>query len=109
MRDLRERLQTDDPLAHEPPLGAIEVETMRRRIVGYEPESRPRWSITAMLAVALVALLGLGAALTRPIAGTDAPSLDHASGGGSHLRQFQMQTPGGTRVIWIINPDFQLR
>lgn len=109
MRDLREHLQKDDPLAHEPPLDASEVETMRRGIVTYERESRPLWSITAALAGALVALLGLGVALTRPpIAGENTP-IERASDGGSRLHQFQMQTPGGTRVIWIINPDFQLR
>lgn len=63
------------------------------------------WPMRCALAAfaGLVLMISL-LATQRPISpAAEAPSL-----AGSERRQIQFATPGGTRIIWEINPDFTL-
>lgn len=58
----------------------------------------------ALAAFACLVLMMSLMATQRPTSpASDAPSL-----AGTERRQIQFATPGGTRIIWEINPDFTL-
>ena len=59
----------------------------------------------ALAAFACVVLMISMLATQHPVAVPDqaAPSM-----AGSERRQIQFATPGGTRIIWEINPDFRM-
>ena len=111
MKSLQEHLKDADPVAQEPPLSLEHVLQMRRAIWTSRRTVRSRhvrthraaWTITAA-AVTVAVAAGVsrwehtrtgGAAPAGEAAATAAP------------RQLQFATPGGTRVIWVFNPDFQ--
>jgi hypothetical protein len=120
MTNLQDLLRTADPLVDEPALEDGEVQRVRRRVVAeagsHQPVWRPRPVAVAAAIVATFALgILVGQRLTRepetrariamptnirgPIA-TPQPALE------SGRRQVQFATPGGTRIIWVIDPDF---
>ena len=70
-----------------------------------KPSGSPwRWRLAAgALAIVLFAggISDHGQPTTQPDPVLEAP--------GSERRQVQFATPGGTRIIWEINPDFSLR
>jgi hypothetical protein len=117
MKELRDWLKDGDPVANEPPLSEADVQRMRRAIAdaGESPASsfsdwaRGSWA-TATVVVALTIAVGM----TRWF--TPLPNVRNGDAGATSTsepsqpaarRQVQMIAPGGTRVIWIFNPDFQ--
>ena len=119
-------LRQTDPLIDDPGLAPSEAAEMRRTILTRSPRKAPRlWpQLTPALSVAALLALALGAAwwpmashapqpipvparetpltLPTPTAGTE------VSGGGNALenRRIQFETPGGTLVVWVLNPNF---
>lgn len=63
------------------------------------------WPMRLALAAFACVVLMLSVLATRP-----APDMTGGSPAvaGSERRQIQFATPGGTRIIWEINPDFTL-
>jgi hypothetical protein len=106
MKTLRELLQQSDPVAHEPPLSEDEVRHMRRVVLTAPVSARwamPRGRTTAVLGVGLaavvVAAVGLRPYESRDPADPDPPVIDREM----LPRQLQFDTPGGTRVIWVLH------
>jgi hypothetical protein len=110
MKDLTHRLRDADPLRHEPGLPSDSRDAMRRAIVAAaEPDTprHPHWRApVALAAMAVIAVMGVAAAhrfaddrQRREAAGAQAEPAP---------TQVQFQTPGGTRIIWTIDPSFQL-
>ena len=116
MTELRDRLKRDDPMASELPLSPTDVERMRQAVVAAVEESRPMhaawprtvWTVAAVVAVS--AIVGIERRMERtPALSPERTTtrIDVTVAQTSSPRQLQFQTPGGTRVIWIFNPDFQ--
>ena len=110
MSTLTEQLREADPLASESPISPTDIARMREAIITAAleaPAVRVPWFALAATTLAVVA--GMFATRTEPAFVRTEPLL--ASGGGSagSLRQLQFSTPGGTRVIWMFNPELELR
>lgn len=114
MRSLRALLRDADPLRDEPSLPTADARDMRRRVLG-AAQMPPVLSFQRALPVAalVVMMIVAGMAAGRRFADQQAPSYGgdlaqpaRADGG---RRQVQFATPGGTRIIWTIDPDFQMR
>jgi hypothetical protein len=114
MNDLGARLRAEDPLIGDPGLTAFEVERMRMQLLSAASLQRRTLSgrviaLTAAAALAIVAGIFIVARNPRaPLAAEPATAIPDA-GSGIAVRQLQFLTPGGTRVIWTFNPDFDVR
>ncbi|HKY33919.1 MAG TPA: hypothetical protein VJV23_15420 [Candidatus Polarisedimenticolia bacterium] len=114
-RHLRELLRRHDPAAGDPPPDESETVRLRRAVVlaaaRPRPVSRPGlwgWAGAALAAALLLAALirtasrpSPGVAEAPPPAAPDAVEL-------AVTRQVQMVTPGGTRIVWILNRNLEL-
>ena len=116
MTDLKRLLADSDPIGAEPALHQADVEAMRRRVLSTRtPQLAHGWTWTLTLATALTVLVIAGVGLTRRGAvipgkastpsAVVAQQRDETDG----RRQLQFATPGGTRVIWVFNADFETR
>ena len=117
MNDLRDWLKDGDPVVNEPTLSDADVQRMRQAIVAAADESH-QWSFAdwargswaaATVAIALTIAVGMSR-WVRPTehihdVNADAASATNAPEPGTR-RQVQLIAPGGTRVIWIFNADF---
>ena len=111
----RSRLREADPVAAEPAPSAGEMADMRRAIL--EAAARPSASrvgryATLALAATLTVAAALGAAAARQFAARgDVAAIPRtaAVAGAEDRTQVQFSTPGGTRIIWTIDPAFRLR
>jgi|SRR5262245_19229771 len=129
MKDLGDLLRDADPLAHEKSLSAVEAHRMRSAIVDAARESSadvPGWWPNPMAVAATVALtLGTGVAVghwlprhanaarraagtatASTVSGTPSTSSTAAMAVSRERRQLQFATPGGTRIIWVFDSDF---
>ena len=115
MNELRDWLKDADPVGNEPPLPDADLHDMRRAVIDAANERRVpsglwrhSWA-PACVAIVVVIAVGLGrwwgASEPVPTAPTDrivAPET-------ATRRQVQLIAPGGTRVIWIFNSDFEMK
>jgi hypothetical protein len=119
-------LHRADPLADDPGLSPTEVAEMRRLVLARVPEKTPRFwrQLSPAVSVAALLALALGAAwwpsTTDDSAAVPASrgeatlSLDTPSvrtetleaGNALENRKIQFETPGGTLVVWVLNPNF---
>ncbi len=113
MKILRAVLEAADPLRDEPALATTDAREMRRVVLGAvevpSPLSFPRaLPVAALIVMMIVAGMAAGRRFTaaRPQAGAEAVTSAPADG---ERRQVQFATPGGTKIIWTIDPDFQMR
>lgn len=114
MKNLRAMLDAADPLRDEPALATTDAREMRRRVLGAVeapwPLSFPRaLPVAALVVMMIVAGMAAGRRFS-PIA--PGPAVDDAAAAvpaNGERRQVQFATPGGTRIIWTIDPNFQLR
>lgn len=114
MKDLRHWLESDDPLKSEAPLSDAEVQRMRRAVIAARPETRAsaslRWAGWLAAPVAVAVLAAIGSYVDRS-QDSPAPVLDGPPSADLPVttpRQLQFVTAGGTRIIWIFNPDFEI-
>jgi hypothetical protein len=116
MTDLNALLQAGDPLGapeeHEG-LSRIQWAAMRRQVLNAAQRpavARTPWqqplAVFAMLALAIAAGVVAGDRLVPPQAAPVEPSV---AGSADGRRQFQFVTPGGTRIIWVFDPEFQMK
>ena len=104
---ISEQLRTTDPVAHEPGLSETEVQVMRRAIVAAATDAHHagwspwRLAVAGTLAftVVLAVFISTVFAPVRP-APAEPPATEQ--------RQLQFETPGGTRVVWVFNSQFDL-
>jgi hypothetical protein len=122
MKDVGQWLRDADPLgpgrddSDAPGLSPADAHAIRRAMLTALDTRTPAplwWphplAIAATVALTLATGVVVGRRLPPPREPRDAPAMAHAGGGpiAGELRQLQFATPGGTRVIWVFNPDFQ--
>jgi len=106
-------LRDGDPLTRESGLSAEDAAAIRRVVIATahrQPSPATAWPrplmLAATLAMTIVAGVIVGRGLPRthemraPPPPTTAPATDAAR------RQMQFATPGGTRIIWVFDPEF---
>jgi hypothetical protein len=117
MKELGDWLQEGDPIASEPPLSDADSQRMRQAVVAAVDRPQPFFADLARgswAAATVMVALTMAAGAHRwfaplpetrrsdvqavPIAAAPTPG---------ERRQVQLIAPGGTRVIWIFNADFQ--
>jgi hypothetical protein len=111
-------LREGDPLSREAGLSAEDAAAMRRAIVAAvdrQPSRAAAWPRPLMFAATLAATIVAGVLVrtrfpsprpaavrsqvaTPPAGGAAAPDVER--------RQLQFSTPGGTRIIWVFDPEF---
>ena len=106
-QELSEQLRTTDPVAHESGLSDTEVAVMRRAIIAAAGESRrvEWWPRPAPLMAALALALVVGVFI-RPLFESVREPIIRPQVDEHRLLQFE--TPGGTRVVWVLNSEFDL-
>jgi hypothetical protein len=123
---LTELLRQGDPLGKDSGLSPEQKVQMRREALSQVPEtSSRRWfqlspalSVAMLLAIALaVAWWPSSSPETRPLSlptgeatvtqnPPDAGPGIQKSGNALENRKIQFETPGGTLVVWVLNPNF---
>ena len=113
MKDVGRWLESADPVKTEPPLSDADVQRMRRLVVAAADGSRTRDSISMQWVVAAVVVAfvsTLAVARWNPPANHGPQTLPATPASMdasiSTPRQLQFVTAGGTRVIWVFNPEF---
>jgi hypothetical protein len=108
MNELRRQLQRHDPVLHEQELSAADVARMRRMVLETVAPPEVRWSgALVTLTCGLSLLVGGAVWAARTMTGPAALSVGPLSDRTFDLsqverRQVQFSTPGGTRVIWVL-------
>ena len=116
MDDLQARLRDADPLRTEGGLSVDDADAMRRRMIEAierQPAVNVFWPrpmlLAATVALTLVAGVIIGRRLPPPET-TLRPSMSGApaiaSTAAVDRRQLQFATPGGTRIIWVFDQEF---
>ena len=113
MKDIGRLLRDGDPVAREPELRAADAQTVRRAVLAALDRTERvtgRWPrpllAGAAIAAALVAGVAVGLRTPAPRSTTVETASTHASGGVGAPRQLQFASPGGTRIIWVFDPEF---
>jgi hypothetical protein len=115
MKDLRTLLESADPVRNEPPLPDDDVQRMRRAVIAASEDSRAipslRWTqwTAAALTVGVIATVGITyverSQNDRTATVDDGPTVEPPV---TTPRQLQFVTAGGTRIIWVFNPEFEI-
>jgi hypothetical protein len=124
MTDLKKLLQDADPLRTEETLSPAEAQVLRTAMLEAAATAPPRvrfgWSRPLAIAAIAIVLIGISGVTSdrgvRPFSssapsGTVSPSIDPnpRTPNDPERRQIQFATPGGTRVIWILDPNLPLQ
>ena len=110
--NLKTLLKDADPVSREPGLSPDAVADLRRAVLAaaHAAPDRPvfRGRQLAMAAcLTVMVLAGIVAAHRVPAAVRDVPVPVASSS--AQRTQVHFSTPGGTRIIWTLDPGFQLR
>jgi len=114
--DWRARLQAGDPALD----GGLDMEAaaeMRRRILTavHQAAAQPwLWPRPLLVAATLALTIAGGAAAGRQLTPpADSRATTRAAVKGAEAlderRQLQFSTPGGTRIIWVFDPQFTIK
>ena len=113
MKDIGRLLRDGDPVALEPEMSAADVQAVRRAVLAAlatTHRARSRWPgplfAGAAVTAALAAGVFLGLRTPAPRVSPIETALSDASGAEGALRQLQFASPGGTRIIWVFDPEF---
>ena len=115
--DLTRLLQRHDPLADDSGLDPLQTAEMRRSVLATIPEkSFGIWrQLTPALSAAALLALALGIAWwpaspdpapPTPLPQGEATYLPECEFRGRENRKIQYETPGGTLVVWVLDPNF---
>jgi len=113
MKDIGRLLRDGDPVALEPEMSSADVQAVRRAVLAAlvtADRATSRWpgpllagaAVTAALAAGVFVGLRIPAPPTLPIETASTRTSDAV---GAH-RQLQFASPGGTRIIWVFDPEF---
>lgn len=114
MNDWRTALRDGDPAAHAQ-LSNDDAQAMRRAVLAQvtsRESVRRAWMQPLLVATTIALMVGTGAVAGRRAAHDEASrakALTMGSGAQSETRQVQFATPGGTRIIWVFNSEFDLK
>jgi hypothetical protein len=114
--DWRTRLEAGDP-ALDGGLDANEAAEIRRRMLAAVQPAPPQawpWPRPLFVAATLALTIGVGAAAGRrlgppPDPSPTSPSAIEIAETMDERRQLQFSTPGGTRIIWVFDPQFTMK
>jgi hypothetical protein len=109
--ELHDQLRDADPLTREPALSTDEVHAMRRRIVSAAnaaPHHRNRPGLRAAGAVVLACTAVMVLVIATWSRSDREPAGPMTGPRHDEPRQLQFETPGGTRIIWVLNPNLEL-
>jgi len=105
-RRLRAILRAGDPAAGDPIPPADRVDAWRHAMLRAGRETHPAptvagWRFASVALAGLALVIGISVwSLVHP----PAPEEPVATGAGRALRTIRMTGPGGTRIIWSVNP-----
>ena len=111
MKDWRAALRDADAAGH-PQLSNDGAQAMRRAVLAAvpAPAAAPArlWFQPLVVAATIALMIGTGAVAGRRAASQEpsASSAGTAADGERQTRQLQFATPGGTRIIWVFNSEF---
>jgi hypothetical protein len=114
MKDLHALLAAADPVRETPELSAEEAQAIRRVVVAAahaETVEARLWPGAIPMVAVVVIMIAVGIVAGRMIGPPDEP-MEVAVGGlvqPSERTQVQFATPGGTRIIWTLDPEFELQ
>jgi len=112
MRDIGRLLRDGDPVALEPEMSAADVQAVRRAVLAAlatTDRATSRWPGPLLAGAAVTAALAAGVFLGLRTPAHVSPietALTHASDAEGTHRQLQFASPGGTRIIWVFDPEF---
>ena len=111
MKDLHALLTEADPVRETPELPREDARALRRVVLTAAPAtstvSQP-WPGAVSIAAVVVIMIAVGIA-----AGVRVPPPEESAAVGEVIEpvertQVQFATPGGTRIIWTLDPEFEL-
>jgi hypothetical protein len=121
MTDLTKLLRDADPLKHErenSELSPVDAQVIRRAMLeaaNARPSTGSAWQrplAWAAVAIVLISVGGIAGHRINERASTEPRPVDtgwlaerSGSSGDMSPRQVQFSTPGGTRIIWILDPS----
>lgn len=113
MTDIRTRLEEADPLRGDAGMSEAETARMRAAVLGATalPEPAVQWwprAVAVAVAGALMVAVGSLAGRWLPTPRPELVPQDAAVALEGERRQVQFATPGGTRIIWTLDPSFKL-
>jgi hypothetical protein len=113
MSRLQEWLKEGDPVASEPPLSNADAQRMRREIIAAGQQHERGFAVGSrglLTAATVVLAAAIGAVSwvdeSRRASREDGPA-SGATADQPVVRQLFFEMPGGTRVIWVFNPEFR--
>ena len=114
MNSWQSLLRETDPGANAR-LAPHDAEAIRRAAVAAarQPVARQmEWQRPLAMAAILILMIGSGVVAGRWVAVRDSalsPAVVDSPDSAAEPRQLQFATPGGTRIIWVFNPEFALK
>jgi len=113
MKNLADILRDGDPAA-DCELSTMQVDAMRRTVLdaARRPDVvRTPWHQPLAMAtvVALMIAVGIMAGRRWSIGEQVRPQPDTVRAPAEQRRQLQFSTPGGTRIIWVFDPEFTIK
>ena len=112
MKNLNTLLRDADPVSREPGLSPDTVATLRRKVIvaAHEAPERPSlWGRQLAMAACLTVMVLTGVLVARRVPPAIRDGSDPLAAPLSDQRtQVRFSTPGGTRIIWTLDPEFQL-
>jgi hypothetical protein len=113
MKDLETVLREGDPAAADEGLSPEQVHAIRRAMLNAarQPDVvRTPWQRPLAVAATVALTVGAGVFTGQRLAHAPNASLDApAAAPAERRRQLQFSTPGGTRIIWVFDPDFSVK
>ena len=112
MNNLQVRLRNADPVPREAGLSSDTVASMRRAVIvaAHASSIRPVfWGRQLTMAACLTVMVLTGVLAARRVPAAPGNAFDPITAPVSAQRtQVRFSTPGGTRIIWTLDPEFQL-
>jgi hypothetical protein len=111
--DIRAALEAADPLRSEDPLGGTAVELMRQTVLNAGSTVKhfewfwPR-ALGAVALLVLMVIVGSQASRNKLTSVDAGDTKGEVPAEPAERRQLQFETPGGTRIIWTLDPAFKL-
>ena len=110
MTDIRKLLLDADPLRDETRLSPADVDAIRQAMIAAATAPHRRHFVAWLpLVAAAVVVTAMALAVTMNRAAARSMELKAADQApdAAETRQVQFATPGGTRVIWVFDPQFR--
>ena len=112
MKNLTTLLRDADPVSREPELSADTVARLRRTAIAAAHDAPVRpvlWGRQFAMAACLTVMVLTGVLVARRVPSAVREVPDPAAASVTDRRtQVRFSTPGGTRIIWTLDPEFQL-